>query len=48
MEYPIIIDGAVCGAVEVEKHGARTVVTAKCRMREGLVRLSLYGGGGEG
>lgn len=47
-KFPIIIDGAVCGAVEVEKHGARTAVTASCCMREGIVRLSLYGDGGEG
>ena len=46
--YPIIIDGAVCGAVKVERHGARTEVTAKCAMRDGIVRQSLYGDDGEG
>ena len=47
-KYPIIIDGAPLGALEVTKNGARTVFKARCRMVEGLLRLSVYGQGKEG
>ena len=46
--YPIMIAGALCGKLTVETRGARTVFEAECQPREGLVRISVYGGGREG
>lgn len=48
MEYPIIIDGAEAGTLNVTAEGLFTVFEANVPAREGLVRLSLYGGGQEG
>ena len=47
-KLPIIIDGELCGAVEVSRRGGMTVFSARCRMLDGLLRLSVYGSGGEG
>lgn len=47
-KYPIIIDGATLGSLEVKKCGARTAFAARCRMVEGLLRISVYGEGKEG
>ncbi len=47
-KYPIIIDGAPLGALEVKKNGVRTQFHARCRMVDGLLRLSVYGQGREG
>ncbi len=47
-KYPIIVDGAPLGALEVKKNGARTQFAARCRMVEGLLRISVYGEGKEG
>ncbi|MCM1150298.1 MAG: hypothetical protein NC319_09490, partial [Butyricicoccus sp.] len=47
-KYPIIVDGAPLGALEVRKSGARTQFAARCRMVEGLLRISVYGEGKEG
>ena len=46
--YPIMLDGELAGKLKVEARGARTQFDAECRMRPGLVRLSVYGGGREG
>lgn len=48
MEYPIIIDGAEAGTLNVTVEGLFTVFEANVQAREGLVRLSVYGGGQEG
>lgn len=48
MEYPIIIDGAEAGRLSVTVDGLFTVFEANAEPREGLVRLSVYGGGREG
>ena len=48
MEYPIIIDGAEAGTLNVTVEGLFTVFEANVRAHEGLVRLSVYGGGQEG
>ena len=48
MEYPIIIDGAEAGTLNVTAEGLFTVFEANVRAHEGLVRLSVYGGGQEG
>ena len=48
MEYPIIIDGAEAGTLNVTAEGLFTVFEANVQAREGLVRLSVYGGGQEG
>lgn len=47
-QYPIIIEGALCGFVTVTVHGGLTEFRAECRMLPGIVRLSVYGGGREG
>lgn len=46
--YPVIIGGGVCGKLRVEKAGAYTLFRAECPMQEGVIRLSVYGGGIEG
>ncbi|MCD8344266.1 MAG: hypothetical protein LUC19_07785 [Oscillospiraceae bacterium] len=46
--YPIFINGAEVGTLTVTADGRRTVFEADCEMREGIVRLSVYGGGREG
>ena len=48
MEYPIIIDGAEAGTLNVTVEGLFTVFEANVRAHEGLVRLSVYGSGQEG
>ncbi len=47
-KYRIIVNGAPLGALEVKKNGARTQFAARCRMVEGLLRISVYGEGKEG
>lgn len=46
--YPIMIDGELAGKLTVERQGARTVFDAECRPLQGVVRISVYGGGKEG
>ena len=46
--YPIMIDGALAGKLTVTAQGARTAFDAVCRRMEGVVRISVYGGGAEG
>ena len=46
--YPIMLDGEAAGRLTVERQGSLTVFEADCDMREGLIRLSVYGGGREG
>ena len=46
--YPVIIGGAVCGKLRVEKAGAYTMFKAECPMQEDVIRLSVYGAGVEG
>lgn len=46
--YPIILDGAETGKVTVSREGLFWRFDAKCAMREGLLRLSVYGEGAEG
>lgn len=48
MEYPIMIDGAAAGTLNVTTAGLFTVFEANVPGREGLLRLSVYGGGDEG
>ena len=47
-KYPIIIDDALAGTLEVTKKGAMTVFDARCRGTDELLRLSVYGDDGEG
>ena len=46
--YPIWIDGEAAGKLTVRAAGGRTVFSAVCRPLEGVVRISVYGGGREG
>jgi len=46
--HPILLDGGVVGKLTVTQQGARTVFDAWCRPLEGIVRISVYGGGREG
>jgi len=46
--YPIIIDGATEGNLTVSREGPFWRFDAKCGLRPGIVRLSVYGGGKEG
>ena len=46
--HPILLDGAVAGKLTVSRQGARTVFDAWCAPMEGIVRISVYGGGAEG
>ena len=48
MKYPVMIDGELCGSGEMTKAGAMTVIEVRCRMMEGIVRVSAYGESGEG
>ena len=48
MEYPVIVEGRQQGTLRVEREGLFTVFEARCAKREGLLRLSVYGGGREG
>jgi hypothetical protein len=41
--YPIIIDGNVCGRLEVTREGLMTVFSAECEDVGRIVRLSVYG-----
>ena len=47
-KYPIMIDDALAGTLEVTKKGAMTVFDARCRGTDELLRLSVYGDDGEG
>lgn len=46
--YPIMIDGEIVGKLTVRAAGGRTVFSARSRPLEGVVRISVYGGGREG
>lgn len=46
--YPILIDGALAGSLTVTAAGGRTAFSAVCRQLDGVVRISVYGGGREG
>ena len=48
MDYPLIIRGEEQGRLSVEQHGLFTVFEGRCEAQEGLLRLSVYGGGREG
>ena len=48
MKYPVMIDGELCGSGEMTKAGAMTVIEVRCRMMEGIVRVSAYGESSEG
>ncbi len=45
MDYPVYIDGRECGSVSVTKTGLYTRFSADCTMKNGIVRLYIYGGG---
>ena len=47
MDYPLMVEGQELGRLSVEKQGLFTVFEAHSRMREGLLRLSVYGEGRE-
>lgn len=47
-KYPVMIDGRAVGTLEVSRHGAVTVFDVRCRMLEGIVRISVYGQASEG
>ena len=47
-KYPIMIDDALAGTLEVTKKGAMTVFDARCKGTDKLLRLSVYGDDGEG
>lgn len=47
-KYPVMIDGRAVGTLEVSRHGAVTVFDVRCRMLEGIVRVSVYGQDSEG
>lgn len=42
--YPIVIDGELAGQLKVTRCGAVTEFDARCKMRPGIVRISVYGG----
>lgn len=46
--YPVILNGEVCGSLEVRRENCFTVFSVKTRLREGITRVSVYGGGREG
>ena len=46
--YPVVIDGKVAGKLSVHTKGASTCFEAVCCMLDGVVRISVYGGGAEG
>lgn len=45
MDYPIYIDGTESGTLTVTQEGIRTRFTARCREREGIIRLRVFGEG---
>jgi len=45
MEYPIYIDGKERGRLQVSQEGLRTRFEAICEPAQGIIRLSVYGGG---
>lgn len=47
MDYPLMVEGQELGRLSVEKQGLFTVFEAHSSMREGLLRLSVYGEGRE-
>ena len=46
--YPIVIDEKIAGKLSVYTKGACTCFDAVCCMLDGVVRISVYGGGTEG
>ena len=47
--YPLILDGAQAGTVTVRREGGWTVFAVQCAAaQQGIVRVSVYGGGAEG
>lgn len=47
-KYPILADGRLLGEMKISREGPMTVFDADCRMCDGIIRLSVYGGGREG
>ena len=47
-QYPLIMDGAEIGSVSVHSDGGWTYFDAQCAEVQGIVRVSVYGGGREG
>ncbi len=45
MKYPVYIQGKECGELSISKEGLYTYITADCEMREGIIRLSIFGEG---
>ena len=43
--YPVYIDGAQCGSMQVYSEGLMTVFDAECRCVDRLVWLRIFGGG---
>lgn len=48
MDYPLMVGGVEQGRLSVERQGLFTVFEGRCQSQEGLLRLSVYGGGKEG
>ena len=46
--YPVIIDGALVGSLNITACGAKTLFMVETRRLPGIVRVSVYGGGREG
>ena len=46
--YPVMIDGELRGKLTVHTVGTAAVFDAECRFLPGIVRISVYGDGGEG
>ena len=46
--YPVIIKGAVCGTLKIEKAGGYTRFICDCPHEGEVIRLSVYGEGREG
>ena len=47
MDYPIMLGGTEQGRLSVEQLGLFTVFEGHCKGQEGLLRISVYGGGKE-
>ena len=41
--YPVMMEGKPVGQCELHRQGARTEFFVRCAMREGIVRLAVYG-----
>ncbi|MGE4354746.1 MAG: hypothetical protein AB7D36_11770 [Oscillospiraceae bacterium] len=47
-EYPVILDGEKVGTLNITRQGIKYVFDAFCPDTDNLIRLSVYGDGGEG